>query len=467
MAAPFTSSSILKALASLKLAVGIILGLCLVIATGTIVESHLDAAAAAKLVYRTWWLQTLLILLVINLTAVMIDRWPWQKRHAPFILAHIGIIMTLLGAWITVTFGLDGNLRIGIGEKGRMVSVGETEVAVYSSFDGLSYTRLFAQPVDFFKTPPEDNPISITLDSGAVRVVRYAPYALPSHRVIPSAAANVGAGLRFQLTNSRANFADWLVQQRRGDSVSKDLGPASLHLVPTQDFPKTSRGANEIFLGLKSTGELQYAIYSREASRSIKRGVLAEGAKVDTGWMGLELKILRLIPHAEEDWEMETAERPTELTNAAIQIEFAGKKHWVQLDDVLKLFTDKAVYILTYGHVRSDLGFEMFLKKFSICHYQGTSMASSYSSIVDVSGLGEREISMNEPLKYHGLTVYQASFQQNEKGEPIASIFSVNYDPGRWLKYLGCLTLVFGTIWLFYNKRKASRAMGPAAQKEV
>jgi len=183
--------------------------------------------------------------------------------------------------------------------------------------------------------------------------------------------------------------------------------------------------------------------------------------------MGLELRILRFLPHAEEAWEMETADRPTELTNQAIEIEYAGKKHWVQLDDVLKLFTDHAVYVLTYGHVRTDMGFDLNLKKFTIGHYQGTSMASSYSSVVEVDNKGEHEISMNEPLKMNGLTIYQASFQQNEKGEPVASIFSVNYDPGRWLKYLGCLILVFGTIWLFYNKRRASRAMGPATTKEI
>jgi hypothetical protein len=69
---------------------------------------------------------------------------------------------------------------------------------------------------------------------------------------------------------------------------------------------------------------------------------------------------------------------------------------------------------------------------------------------------------MNEPLKYRGLTFYQASFQQDTDGTPIASILSVNYDPGRWIKYLGSLILTLGTVLLFYNKRKAARASAPA-----
>jgi cytochrome c biogenesis protein ResB len=68
---------------------------------------------------------------------------------------------------------------------------------------------------------------------------------------------------------------------------------------------------------------------------------------------------------------------------------------------------------------------------------------------------------MNEPLKHGGYTLYQASFQQGPTGEPIASILSVNYDPGRWIKYLGSLIICLGVIWLFYQKRRTARAQAP------
>ncbi len=60
---------------------------------------------------------------------------------------------------------------------------------------------------------------------------------------------------------------------------------------------------------------------------------------------------------------------------------------------------------------------------------------------------------MNHPLKYDHLTFYQASYFETEKGH--GSVLSVNYDPGRWIKYLGSLLLVFGAIWHFaFIKRK-------------
>jgi hypothetical protein len=87
--------------------------------------------------------------------------------------------------------------------------------------------------------------------------------------------------------------------------------------------------------------------------------------------------------------------------------------------------------------------------------------ASTYQSLVDVEGLGEKEISMNEPLKYKGYTFYQASFQEDPgSGRPMASILSVNYDPGRYLKYFGAIMIVLGSILMFYlggyfNKKAA------------
>ncbi len=62
---------------------------------------------------------------------------------------------------------------------------------------------------------------------------------------------------------------------------------------------------------------------------------------------------------------------------------------------------------------------------------------------------------MNEPMKYKGLTFYQASFQNDQMGRPVASVLSVNYDPGRFLKYFGSLVMSLGIILLFYFKRSS------------
>jgi cytochrome c biogenesis protein ResB len=74
--------------------------------------------------------------------------------------------------------------------------------------------------------------------------------------------------------------------------------------------------------------------------------------------------------------------------------------------------------------------------------------------LVQIPGGHDVVISMNEPLKYNGYTFYQSSFERDERtGKPAISILSVNYDPGRWIKYLGSMLMVLGSIILFYFKR--------------
>jgi len=451
---------VIKKLASLKLAVVVIILLSILVAVGTFVEARLDATAAGKLVYKTWWMFGVLGLLAVNLTAVMIDRWPWQKRHAPFVLAHIGIITLLIGSYVTMQWGLDGSMRVAIHESNRFVQAPQIDFVVYASFDGNGFTKLLEKEVDFFLRGPEKDPTVVTVDGGEIRVTGFEPYMFASRKTVVSDSATAGAAVRFSVSNPNVNMNDWLVQRKKKDTQSKKLGLANF--VITDEFPDQHSGENIFYLRPRNETSIEYKVVYKDSGRKPKRGVLSEGQVVQTDWMGLEFKLLRYLPKAEEKWEFEKTDRPSQLTTSAIRLQFQDNEYWLQQDDILKLFTDKAAYIVAYSSRRVDIGFDLFLKEFEIGRYQGSMMASNYKSHVSIEDeISDAVISMNEPLKHNGLTIYQASFQEDEQGKPIASIFSINHDPGRWIKYLGSLLMTLGTILLFYNKRKAARAMAP------
>lgn len=439
-----------KPLASVKLAVFIIISIAAITAVGTFVEAKYDSYAARKLVYDTWFMYGIMGLLVINLTAVMLDRWPWKKRHAAFVLAHIGIIVMLAGAVLTMNYGLDGSMRVGIGEDNNLVQTSETDLVVYTSFDGDRYSKTLEQEVDFFKNPPsEKHPVVIPAYEGEIRIVDYKKYVLPSRKVVVDESGKGGAGLRFQLQNPNVNVIEWLVQRKPDSVATHNFGPAQIHLGKA---PEKGRGANEIFLTPEANNTLRYVVFQKDSEKLHKKGVVKEGEVFDPGFkMALNFRVLRFLPSAIEDWDLQPSERPTPLTTSAIKIVFDGKEHWVLLNDMVKLFTNNTVYLLTYGNRRTDIGFKIKLKNFAVTRYQGTMRAMAYESVVEVPEKGEQVISMNEPLKYKGLTIYQASFQE-EEGKPVASIFSVNHDPGRFLKYLGSLIMSLGIVLLMWFK---------------
>lgn len=440
----------IKFLASLKLAVFVILSIVVISAVGTIIESKYDAFAAKKLVYDTFWMYLIMSLLTINLTAVIVERFPWKKRHAAFILAHIGIIILLFGSWLTSKYGIDGSMYIEIGKESKYVSLPETELSVYSSFDGMQYTKLYASEVDFFTHPPTlESPIEIPMDSGSLKVIDYKKYVLPNRVIEGTENQNHGSAVRFQIHNDRVNVVEWLVQKTKQEPIGMNFGPASISL---GIIPAQSKGGNEIYLS-SSGDQVEYALFRKESSSAFKKGKLSEGNELDTGWMGLKLKILRYHPYAIEKFDIKERPYPTPLTTSAIKVRYKNEDNWIIQNDVYKFFSEKAVFVLSYGQKKMDIGFPIFLKEFVKDNYQGTQKAMSYKSHVRLPDASEYEISMNEPLKKNGLTFYQASFQENETGQIQASILSVNYDPGRWLKYLGSFIISLGTILLFYFKR--------------
>jgi magnesium-transporting ATPase (P-type) len=101
-----------KFFASLQLAVPTILTLMIVLAAGTILESLEGAQAAKILIYDTWWFSLILFFLGFNVFMVTIDRIPWQKKHTGFLITHLGIIIVLVGSFITQAQMIDGQMQV-------------------------------------------------------------------------------------------------------------------------------------------------------------------------------------------------------------------------------------------------------------------------------------------------------------------------------------------------------------------
>lgn len=450
---------IIKILASLKFAVVVILAIGTLVAWGTIVEARfMDAKIAQETVYHSWISYSIFAAFAVNLTAVIISRYPWQKHHIGFISAHIGILLLLLGSVITRYWGVDGSLSIPIGEAGNQVMVSETDLLIYTTLNGESYRKMHEIPTNFWSNPPsKDKPLKVSLPSGELLITDFYRYALVDSKVSESKEETDGPALRFQISNDRVAQTNWLVS-KNGQPADAMLGPARV-VMSTSKYEYTS--GNVLALRPLNNEEVEYFVYSDKQKGLINSGKAKAGAHFNLGWMNLEFRLLKYHLHAKQEVKFVPKEQSTSETISAIQFNFRGKEGWIGLNSIAKLYGDAEMYVVAYGNRRIPLNFNIALKKFDVGRYQGTMRASSYQSVVSVPSVGDDiTISMNEPLKHAGYTFYQASFQEDETGRPVASVFSVNYDPGRWIKYLGSLLIVFGSIHLFYRRWQAAKKSG-------
>jgi ResB-like family len=459
---------IIKSLASIRLGIIIIVLLGILTAWGTIVESQYnDAVAAQKFVYSSVYMYATMVALVVCLTAVMIDRWPWQKRHTGFVLAHIGIIVILFGALLTRFYGIDGSMTLEVGGTSQSIATSETVMAVYAGLGADTEFRKVAEaPVDFFlQRPSEAKPFVLPFADAEVKVVEFLPYAFREEKVVESDRPTAGAAIRFQLQNERVSLTEWMVQPGPAREVSKNLGPAQV-IFTSQRSVSGLEGKNAIVIRALSESAMEYEIHTAREPKKVKAGKIAVGETIETGWMGLVLRMLKFIPHAEEKVTYKATAQATPMTVSAMRMKFssrgegAGKlerEYWLGLNSMARIFGEAQAYIVTYENARIQVDLPLRLKEFKVGRYQGTMRAASYESLVTLPDGRDVTISMNEPLKSNGYTFYQSSFQEDEQNRPVASILSVNRDPGRWIKYLGSLLIVLGTIHLFYFKRRSSR----------
>lgn len=450
---------------SFYLGVPIMVAIAVLVAWGTIVESRYDAWTASYVVYRSWMMTLVMALLIYNLAMVMIDRLPWKTHHYPFLLVHAGIITIILGGWVTQKFGLDGSMPLPFGGQSNLVTVSETDFVAYATFDGDSYRKIFDQPVDFFKNEPtEKNPLRVQLSDGELLITKFVPYARVTQKVRGEENDKLGASVKFQISNANMNQSEQITQDSKNKATEVTMGLMTVNL--GHDYQKSGRKkkeTNEIYFVVDGPAQFKYAFFDKNTDKPYKQGVAKVGDVLETHWMGFQLRILDYLQFARQQWDVKPVGRPTPLTTSAVLMKYNQREEWILLNDVLKIFGDNTAFLVSYQNRRIQLDFPIKLEKFEIQHYEGTRKAKSYASLVR-AGEGPRQeehlISMNEPMKYSGYTFYQSSFQQDERtGEPNASIFSVNKDPGRWIKYLGSLIMSVGIVWLFYQKRKRRTAL--------
>jgi hypothetical protein len=121
-------------------------------------------------------------------------------------------------------------------------------------------------------------------------------------------------------------------------------------------------------------------------------------------------------------------------------------------------------YEVSFDVDRKDLGFSLKLDDFDVGFDPGTQQASRYVSEVRLSDEARsikdepHTIQMNEPLSHRGYTFYQSSFIRHadprtgaEDGQ-FQSVFQVATDPGRPIKYAGCIFIVLGAFVQFYMR---------------
>ncbi|MCC6276452.1 MAG: cytochrome c biogenesis protein ResB [Oligoflexia bacterium] len=443
---------------SIKLAVLLLLAMAFVFAWGTIIESRYGTPEAQRLIFKGWPTTLLMFTLIVNLACAVIDRMPLKRHHTGFAITHLGIILLIIGSFITQQRGIDGSLPLAIGETGDAVLVQDTELVVYQNVDGKPFALIHQKPIEFAGLNLNRKAFSLPLvDKDELHVVDFLPRAQRQVKTQNSTLDNALPALKFKLFNNQVKVEEWLTLDGKLPAFY-DLGPAQVSFV-AGPVPIPPAPSNHLAFSWdpKNPTTLRYTVFSMRQTKPLKSGEIKPGQTIDTGWMNLQVSLEQFIPRSQTDVSYLLAPITDTLAPRAIKVRVGSNESWFELGQPHEIKGQYSTYFVSYTLRRYSLGFQLKLDQFKIQRYGGTNLPASYESSVTVVGGPKTVISMNEPLHYGGYTFYQSSYEMNERGEPAISVFSVNYDPGRPLKYLGSLAIVIGIITMFYIKPVWSR----------
>lgn len=131
-------------LGSIQLAITLIAIAAIVVIAGTIIESKTGShLLAAQWTYAHPIFLLLLSLFFTNILVSALRRWPFQKRHIPFLLTHLGLLMVIGGTIIKNQYGIQGELIVWEGGEERWLSIPHTRaIKIQASDDRAEFITL-------------------------------------------------------------------------------------------------------------------------------------------------------------------------------------------------------------------------------------------------------------------------------------------------------------------------------------
>ena len=305
----------------------------------------------------------LLTILCLNILVGGILRLRKGSSTAGILVAHIGIVLLLLGSFIEHQFSTKGQMRLYEGQTGaEYVSVNEWEVAV-REVDASGTARESVIPDDHFE------------DLGPGETTVYEHENLPFDLVLSGYTRNARPR---QAAPGEPNATDGFILE-----VLDEVGPGS----QTINVP----------------GMIASLRWKRSEATDA-RAILWGGERM-----------------------------PWSVTEAGVQYQFTLRRRtW-------------------------ELPFSIRLDRFVHKRHPGMSMAKEYSSYVTKLEDGTSRaihITMNEPLRHEGVTLYQSGWgpQGAPPGTRLFSDFSVVANPSDQVPKYACYIIAIGLLWHFLRR---------------
>ncbi len=97
---------------SVKLTIVLLILLAAAMSYGTYIETVMSNGAARIVIYRSWWFDSLIVLLAMNLIGCTLRRAPYKPHQAFWLSTHVALLIIMAGSIVTHRFGVQGQMMV-------------------------------------------------------------------------------------------------------------------------------------------------------------------------------------------------------------------------------------------------------------------------------------------------------------------------------------------------------------------
>ncbi len=228
---------------SLWLTVILLIVLIGILLWGTVVEKYFGATAAKFGVYGSWWFNTLGFVLGLNSAASLALRWPWKRQQLGFTLPHLGLIVLLVGCFISRRYGIEATVSVIEGQSSNRAYQG---AAQHVELDGAQRFKLHIEKPD--STDSKVPVIDVPFTSGPFNWEDYSNGVLS---FVPWSLAHRDRGVLYDRDGIRLEVLDYL-----SNSEVVNLPSLNVEATPAPANPGAASGEPKAFtLNVKADEE--------------------------------------------------------------------------------------------------------------------------------------------------------------------------------------------------------------------
>ncbi len=493
------SQRLWKFLTSLKVTVVLLVLSTLLVFLGTLAQVHEGLWEAQErwfksyLVFRragdVWWVPpffpggyTIGFSLLINLVAAHIKRFQFTWKKVGIHLTHAGIVLLLVGQLATDLLSRESFMRFDQGEgqtMGYSEAHREVELVVVSgeqASDGREKVVSFTGQALRRKLPLQGAELPFE-----IRVSEFGENCeVLSHAAVKEAATQLLTAIgalegRYSTAETLPAEAERALENQGRAAVWEDalkaVGEKDRDIVaaarrvaadPAREgllrAELKTRFKAQMLGAFQKMPPMQLANDRMRAMKYVGREI-SEGRSVDpeaipaAAPQGAGLRAI-LLPQPEVRGmdQQNTPFAKIELLHKGTSLGTWLVSSWLNLQEVS---VDGRTFKIGLRNERYYQPFSLKLVKTTHEVYPGTDIPKNFQShvLLENASTGEKreiDISMNNPLRYGGLTFYQHQMGRTEpNGGKGTSVLQVVRNPGWITPYLGCAIVSLGMLWQF------------------